>query len=130
MLRQVAEGALVHQSEFLQSNAIVVQGRAGVLLVDPGVQDHEMACLANDLSHSGQTVVAGFPNPLVASFYVLSMVALALHLFHGIVSMLQTLGLSHPRYNGIRFIAGAGYAAVVTAGNLSFPLSVYFGLVP
>ena len=29
MLRQVAEGALVHRSEFLQSNAIVVQGRAG-----------------------------------------------------------------------------------------------------
>ena len=57
MLTQVAEGALVHQSEFLQSNAIVVQGRAGVLLVDPGVQDHEMACLADDLT---QTVVAGF----------------------------------------------------------------------
>jgi glyoxylase-like metal-dependent hydrolase (beta-lactamase superfamily II) len=60
VLRQVAEGALVHESEFLQSNAIVVQGRAGVLLIDPGVQDHEMACLANDLSHAGQTVVAGF----------------------------------------------------------------------
>ena len=60
MLRQVAEGVLVHESEFVQSNAIVVQGRAGVLLIDPGVQDHEMACLANDLSHSGQTVVAGF----------------------------------------------------------------------
>jgi glyoxylase-like metal-dependent hydrolase (beta-lactamase superfamily II) len=31
-----------------------------VLLIDPGVQGHEMACLANDLSASGQTVVAGF----------------------------------------------------------------------
>ncbi|MFB9542740.1 MBL fold metallo-hydrolase [Micromonospora sagamiensis] len=60
MLRPVADGVLVHESGFLQSNAIVVQGRAGVLLVDPGVQDHEMACLANDLSRSGQTVVAGF----------------------------------------------------------------------
>ena len=36
MLRQVAEGVLVHESEFLQSNAVVVQGRAGVLLIDPG----------------------------------------------------------------------------------------------
>ncbi|HET6530746.1 MAG TPA: MBL fold metallo-hydrolase [Actinoplanes sp.] len=60
MLRQVANGVLVHESEFVQSNAIVVQGRGGVLLIDPGVQDHEMACLANDLSPSGQTVVAGF----------------------------------------------------------------------
>ncbi|WP_227878391.1 MBL fold metallo-hydrolase [Arthrobacter dokdonensis] len=37
MLRQVAEGVLIHESEFCQSNAIVVQGRAGVLLIDPGV---------------------------------------------------------------------------------------------
>jgi glyoxylase-like metal-dependent hydrolase (beta-lactamase superfamily II) len=60
MLRQVAEGVLIHESEFLQSNAVVVQGRAGVLLIDPGVQGNEMACLANDLSDSGQTVVTGF----------------------------------------------------------------------
>ena len=60
MLRQIAEGVLVHESEFCQSNAIVVHGRAGVLLIDPGVRGSEMACLANDLSDSGQTVVAGF----------------------------------------------------------------------
>ena len=60
MLRQVAEGVLVHVSEFIQSNAIVVQGRSGVLLIDPGVQGDEMACLANDLSTAGQAVVAGF----------------------------------------------------------------------
>jgi glyoxylase-like metal-dependent hydrolase (beta-lactamase superfamily II) len=60
VLRQVAEGVLIHESEFCQSNAVVVQGRAGVLLIDPGVQDYEMACLANDLSGSGQIAVAGF----------------------------------------------------------------------
>ncbi|MGW0432512.1 MBL fold metallo-hydrolase [Micromonospora sp. NPDC003197] len=60
MLRPVADGVLVHESEFLQSNTIVVQGRAGVLLIDPGLQNHELACLANDLSASGRTVVAGF----------------------------------------------------------------------
>ncbi len=60
MLRQFAEGVLVHQSDFVQSNAVVVHGRAGVLLIDPGVHGDEMACLANDLSGSGQTVVAGF----------------------------------------------------------------------
>ncbi len=60
MLRQVAEGVLIHESEFCQSNAVVVHGRAGVLLIDPGVHGSEMACLANDLSDAGQTVVAGF----------------------------------------------------------------------
>jgi len=60
VLREVAEGVLIHESEFCQSNTVVVQGRAGVLLIDPGVHGYEMACLANDLSDSGQTVVAGF----------------------------------------------------------------------
>jgi glyoxylase-like metal-dependent hydrolase (beta-lactamase superfamily II) len=60
VLRQVAEGVLIHESEFCQSNAVVVEGRGGVLLIDPGVHGSEMACLANDLSASGQAVVAGF----------------------------------------------------------------------
>ena len=60
MLTQVAEGVLIHRSELLQNNAVVVQGRAGVLLIDPGIQGSEMACLANDLRESGQPVVAGF----------------------------------------------------------------------
>jgi glyoxylase-like metal-dependent hydrolase (beta-lactamase superfamily II) len=60
VLRHVAEGVLIHQSEFCQSNAVVVPGHAGVLLIDPGVLGHEMACLANDVRELGQPVVAGF----------------------------------------------------------------------
>jgi glyoxylase-like metal-dependent hydrolase (beta-lactamase superfamily II) len=51
---------LIHQSEFLQSNAVIVRGPAGVLLIDPGVYGGEMAALANDLRELGQPVVAGF----------------------------------------------------------------------
>jgi glyoxylase-like metal-dependent hydrolase (beta-lactamase superfamily II) len=60
VLTQVAEGVLVHQSELIQNNAVVVQGRAGVLLIDPGITGSEMACLATDLRELGQPVVAGF----------------------------------------------------------------------
>jgi glyoxylase-like metal-dependent hydrolase (beta-lactamase superfamily II) len=60
VLRQVADGVLIHESEFIQSNAVVVQGRAGVLLIDPGVHHGELAALANDLRELGQPVVAGF----------------------------------------------------------------------
>jgi glyoxylase-like metal-dependent hydrolase (beta-lactamase superfamily II) len=60
MLTQVADGVLVHQSEFCQSNTVVVQGRSGVLLIDPGITGFEIACLANDLRDQGQHVVAGF----------------------------------------------------------------------
>ena len=42
MLRQVAEGVLAHESEFIESNAVVVQGEAGVLLIDAGITGDEM----------------------------------------------------------------------------------------
>lgn len=60
MLKQVAEGVLIHESEFIQSNSVVVQGRDGVLLIDPGITGNEMAAIANDLRERGQPVVAGF----------------------------------------------------------------------
>ena len=60
MLRQVAEGVLVHESEFIQSNSVVVRGPAGVLLVDPGITGGEMADLVGDLRVWGVRVVAGF----------------------------------------------------------------------
>ena len=56
MLREVADGVLVHQSEFLESNAVVVQGGAGVLLVDPGVLRDELAGIADEV----RAVAAGF----------------------------------------------------------------------
>ena len=49
MLRQVAEGVSVHRSELLRNNTVVVEGSSGVLVVDPGLTEGEMACLAEDL---------------------------------------------------------------------------------
>src|SRR5262249_53752921 len=50
----------VHVSEFCESNAVVVDGRDGVLLVDPGIRGGEIGCLATGLADSGRAVVAGF----------------------------------------------------------------------
>lgn len=60
MLKEVAEGVRVHESAFLQSHAVVVEGRAGVLLIDPGIDEAEMAGLARELDRSGRAVAAGF----------------------------------------------------------------------
>ncbi|MFF0699472.1 MBL fold metallo-hydrolase [Streptomyces tendae] len=60
MLTPVADGVLVHRSELLRNNTVVVQGEAGVLVVDPGLTTAEMGCLAEDLRQLGQPVVAGF----------------------------------------------------------------------
>ncbi|MEV6965912.1 MBL fold metallo-hydrolase [Hamadaea sp. NPDC051192] len=60
MMREVAKGVRVHESEFIESNAVVVQGEAGVLLVDAGITDREMSAIADDLRVLGGPVVAGF----------------------------------------------------------------------
>jgi len=51
---------LAHESEFLETQTVAVQGRGGVLLIDPGVTGKDMTCLANDLRELGQPVVTGF----------------------------------------------------------------------
>lgn len=60
MLTRVAEDVLVHQSELLLNNTVVVRGRDGVLLIDAGITGAEMACLANDLRELDRPVAAGF----------------------------------------------------------------------
>lgn len=63
MLKQVAEGVLVHQSALLQNNTVVVEGSAGVLLIDPGITDEEMTCLADDVRRLGPVVAAFATHP-------------------------------------------------------------------
>ena len=60
MLTQIADGVHIHVSDFLHSNSVVVQGAAGVLLIDPGVTVSEITCLARDLRELGQPIVTGF----------------------------------------------------------------------
>jgi succinate dehydrogenase / fumarate reductase cytochrome b subunit len=45
-----------------------------------------------------RTVVTLLGNPGYGLLYIFSFTVLAIHLHHGIWSLLQTLGLSHPRY--------------------------------
>lgn len=60
MLTQVAEGVLVHRSELIRNITVVVQGRSGVLLVDPGITTDELECVAGDLRRRGESVALGF----------------------------------------------------------------------
>jgi glyoxylase-like metal-dependent hydrolase (beta-lactamase superfamily II) len=59
MLVQVVEGVWVHESGFIQSNAVVVRGRSGVLIIDPGITDSELKQLSVDVRGVGP-VIAGF----------------------------------------------------------------------
>jgi succinate dehydrogenase / fumarate reductase cytochrome b subunit len=73
--------------------------------------------------------VVGFQSLPVSLFYIIAMVALGLHLRHGVWSMCQTLGVSHPRYMRIAHAGAWIFAILIVAGNISFPLAVLFGIV-
>lgn len=74
-------------------------------------------------------LVTGFQNPIVSLFYILAMLALGLHLFHGAWSMFQTLGWNDANRSRFWRNVATIVAAVVTIGNISFPLAVLSGLV-
>ena len=74
-------------------------------------------------------LVIGFSVPWVSAFYILAMVALGLHLYHGIWSMFQTLGWNSPRFD--KFLHGLAMfsSLIITAGNISIPVAVLLGII-
>ena len=72
-------------------------------------------------------MVASFSRWPVAVSYLAAMAVLCLHMYHGIYSGFQTLGLNHPRYNRFRRGLAGAYAIIVAAGFASVPLSILAG---
>jgi succinate dehydrogenase / fumarate reductase cytochrome b subunit len=73
--------------------------------------------------------VAGFQLWWVTLLYVTANLLLGMHLYHGGYSLLQSLGLNHPRYNKRARLGARGFAFLVTTGNVVMPLAVLFRLV-
>lgn len=74
-------------------------------------------------------LVTGFRSWPVAGVYVLAVGALGLHLYHGVWSALQTLGLNHPRYNRYRRVLAAVVAVGLFLGFVSVPVAVLAGVL-
>jgi succinate dehydrogenase / fumarate reductase cytochrome b subunit len=71
-------------------------------------------------------MVTSFERWPVALIYVVANLALGLHLYHGAWSLFQSLGWVLPW----RRQFAIAFAAIVVAGNLSFPIAVVTGLYP
>jgi succinate dehydrogenase / fumarate reductase cytochrome b subunit len=80
--------------------------------------------------HVYHNLVGGFSLWPVSLFYIVAMLALGLHMYHGVWSMTQTFGWSHPRYDRMRCLFSAAITVVVVAGNISIPVAVLAGFVP
>jgi len=76
-----------------------------------------------------ENLVASFTRWPVALVYVVANLALGLHIFHGAWSMFQSMGWNHPRFNAWRRWFAVAFAAVITVGNVSFPVAVLVGIV-
>jgi succinate dehydrogenase cytochrome b subunit len=64
-------------------------------------------------------------NPFVAGFYVLSMIVVGSHLWHGISSALQSLGLDHPRWTPRVLTAGKLFAVAIAGAFIVIAVWVY-----
>lgn len=82
--------------------------------------------VAGDAYHN---VIAGFQSLPVTGVYMVGVVALGLHLYHGLWSALQTFGINNPKYNRYRRPAAAIVAVLITVGYLSIPVAVLTGVI-
>ena len=73
--------------------------------------------------------IYGFRNVYIAASYMVAMVLLGMHLNHGASSMFQSLGLNHPRFNGLLQRVGPVFSIIIVLGNISMPIAVLLGWV-
>jgi len=82
--------------------------------------------IEGDVYHN---VITGFQVPAAALFYIVANIALATHLYHGVWSMFQTLGVNHPRYTPWLKVGAKAFGIAIGLGNCSIPLAVLTGLL-
>jgi len=71
-------------------------------------------------------VAFAFAQPGYVWLYVICMVAMAFHLWHGFSSAFQTLGLNHLKYNGVIEFVGRVIAIVIPAAFAWIPIKMFF----
>ena len=82
-----------------------------------------------EAGHPYQNVVADFQVWWIDLIYVVAMLALCLHVYHGFWSAAQTLGANRPTRDRALKATATVLALVITAGFLSVPVAVMTGVV-
>ncbi len=76
-----------------------------------------------------ENVVTGFKSIPVAIAYIIAMVLVGMHLSHGVWSMFQSIGFSHPKYTPLIKKFAAVFSWLLIAGFISVPVAVLAGVV-
>jgi succinate dehydrogenase / fumarate reductase cytochrome b subunit len=80
-------------------------------------------------SFAFHNLVTGLGNPWVAAIYIVAMVALLFHLYHGVWSLFQTFGAAHPKYVGWRRPIAVVVSIVIFFGFVSIPMAILTRIV-
>lgn len=70
-----------------------------------------------------------FAEPMVVILYLLGLVALFWHLFHGFQSAFQTFGIHHKKYTPLLKTLGTGYAIIVCVLFALMPIALHLGWI-
>lgn len=79
--------------------------------------------------HAYENVINAFSNPIASGLYIVAMILVGFHLSHGVWSMFQSVGFSHPRYTPIIKKFAAVFSWLLIAGFIAVPIAVLAGLV-
>lgn len=82
-------------------------------------------CNGEDIKDLYTIVAEAFSQWWYVAFYLVSLVALSLHLMHGFQSAFQTLGLNHKKYTPIIKFIGMAYAILVPLGFATQPIVMF-----
>jgi succinate dehydrogenase / fumarate reductase cytochrome b subunit len=74
-------------------------------------------------------LVVGLSNPLIAGVYIVANILLGFHLYHGLWSLFQSLGVTHPAVENLRRPFAVVFSAIVTLGFLAAPIGVLSGIL-
>jgi len=79
--------------------------------------------------HPYENLVTGFLVVPFAVVYIVAMILIGFHLSHGIWSMFQSMGMSHPRYTPLIKKFASIFSWILVAGFISIPVAVLTGAV-
>jgi succinate dehydrogenase / fumarate reductase cytochrome b subunit len=82
--------------------------------------------IPGDVYHN---LVVAFQQWPIALVYMIANVMLGFHLYHGLWSMFQSLGIDHPAIKPLRRPFAVAFAVLITVGYIAVPIGILSGIV-
>ena len=102
---------------------LVVWSGASIILIF--IVTHSVQMFSIDTIDLYAEIQLIFQRPMMWAIYGLGMIAISTHLYHGLINVLQTLGISSKQPKALAF----GIVFVIMAGYASIPLGILYAKI-